>query len=198
MTSGLNLSASSQKLVGAMPVEVKMLGDLVPLARALGEEGFVQRFPHPFLLGKEVVEEEFNFRTQVLRESTNVNPAPETQLKIRDWVLGITKPGEGAAAANNTRIFLGRASNNDLVVPHPTVSKLHAYFARDQDKWWLVDVGSSNGTKMNGLRAPLRARVSLNDGDTLLFGRCAFAFMSAKRLLELMLAMAPRREGKDP
>lgn len=180
-----------------MPVEVKMLGDLVPLARTLGEQGFCQRFPHPFLLGKEVVEEEFNFRTQVLRESTNVKPEPQQQLKIRDWVLPIMKPGEGAAG-NNTRIFLGRASNNDLVVPHPTVSKLHAYFAKDNDKWWLVDVGSSNGTKMNGLRAPVRARVSLNDGDTLLFGRCAFAYMSPRRLLELLLAMAPQRDVKGP
>ena len=42
-----------------MPVEARMLGDMVPLAKALTEESFSQRFPHPFILGKEVLEEEF-------------------------------------------------------------------------------------------------------------------------------------------
>lgn len=169
-----------------------MLGDMVPLARALTEDGFSQRYAHPFMLGKEVLEEEFNFRTMVAREHTLSQKAPEPPLRIRDWVLPIVKPGE--ALKDSTRIFLGRAPNNDLVVPHPTVSKLHAYFSRDHDRWWLVDVGSSNGTKMNGLRAPTRARVSLNDGDTLLFGRCAFTFMSARRLYELLLRISQQPE----
>jgi hypothetical protein len=176
-----------------MPVEVKMLGDMVPVAKALSVEAFCQRHAHPFILGKEVIEEEFNFRTQVARESSTVGSVPE-QLRIRDWVLSILKPGETNPRAN-ARIFLGRAPNNDLVVPHPTVSKLHAYFARDQDKWWLVDVGSSNGTKMNGLRAPTRARVSLHDGDLLLFGRCAFTFLSARRLFELLTHMPAQQDG---
>jgi len=53
-----------------------------------------------------------------------------------------------------------------------------------------VDVGSSNGTKMNGIRAPTRARVSLNDGDALVFGKCVFAFNSARRLYGLLKGMA--------
>lgn len=167
-----------------MTLETKMLGDFVPLAKALPEESFCQRFPHPFMLGKEVVEEEFAFRTVVSREATAAGATPAPMLRIRDWVLPIHKPGEGAP-----RVFLGRAPNNDLVVPHATVSKLHAYFTKDQDRWWLVDVGSSNGTKMNGMRAPPRAKVSLHDGDTLLFGRCAFQFISARRLYEVASKM---------
>lgn len=179
-----------------MAVEPKMLGDMVPLARALTEETFCQRHPHPFILGKEVVEEEFAFRTVVARESTLTAKTLEPPLRIRDWVLPIHKPGETPSAA--TRVFVGRAANNDLVIPHPTVSKLHAYFTKDQDKWWLVDVGSSNGTKMNGMRAPARARVSLHDGDTLLFGRCAFTFVSARRLFELMQRMAQAASPAAP
>ncbi len=177
---------------GCMPVEAKLLGDWVPLARAFTEDGFSQRYPHPFILGKEVLEEEFNFRTMVSREATISSKAPEPLLRIRDWVLPVIKPGE--PMKDSTRIFVGRASNNDLVIPHPTVSKLHAYFSRDHDKWWLVDVGSSNGTKMNGLRAPTRARVSLNDGDTLLFGRCAFTFLSARRLFELLTRLGEAQD----
>ncbi|MBI5496868.1 MAG: FHA domain-containing protein [Deltaproteobacteria bacterium] len=176
-----------------MPVDAKMLNEMVPLARAMTGDSFCQRFTHPFMVGKEVIEEEFNFRTVVARESTLQGKAPDGPLRIRDQVFPILKPGE--ALKDGTRIFLGRVASNDLVVPHPTVSKLHAYFVREKDRWWLVDVGSSNGTKLNGMRAPVRAKVSINDGDTLLFGRCAFTFMSARRLFERLTAMPEPSPG---
>ncbi|MEW5847488.1 MAG: FHA domain-containing protein [Myxococcota bacterium] len=186
-----------------MTLAVRKIEEMVPLARAYTEDGFCQRFNHPFILGKEVLEEEFVFRTRVATEASMVGPPPaasstangEAPLRIRDWVLPLDKAG---ASNGSTRIFLGRASNNDLVVPHPTVSKLHAYFSKDHDKWWLIDVGSSNGTKMNGMRAPTRARVSLNDGDTLVFGKCVFTFVSARRLYELLTHLAGHGASSQP
>src|SRR5687768_11325734 len=123
-----------------MPVDPKMLGDMVPLARAMTEDAFCQRNHKPHILGKEVVEQEVNFRTVVAREVSATAKPPDPPLRIRDWVLAIAKPGEQPGP--NTRIFVGRASNNDLVIAHPTVSKLHAYFSKDNDRWWLTDVGS--------------------------------------------------------
>jgi pSer/pThr/pTyr-binding forkhead associated (FHA) protein len=85
------------------------------------------------------------------------------------------------------RIFLGRSETNDICVPHKTVSKLHAYFQRDTApvlKWSVVDTGSSNGTRHNGLKLPPRAKVQLVDGDTLVFGRCVFQWMTARSLYE--------------
>ena len=69
------------------------------------------------------------------------------------------------AAPAQDRIFLGRSETNDLCVPHKTVSKLHAYFVRDAQtptKWFVVDTGSANGTKHNGLRIPPRAKVPID------------------------------------
>jgi len=80
-------------------------------------------------LGKEVLEEEFNFATRVSPDVSGLKGGiPDEQLRIRDWVLALDKPGLSEGTA---RIFLGRASNNDLVVPHATVSKLHAYFCKE-------------------------------------------------------------------
>ena len=39
-----------------MAVEAKMLGDMVPLAKAMAEDSFCARHPHPFILGKEVLD----------------------------------------------------------------------------------------------------------------------------------------------
>lgn len=169
---------------------VKLLGDMVPIARACREESFVQRYPQPFLLGKEVQEEEFNFQTCVAKsvDEPRKDP-PRDDGRIRDWVLPLQKAG---AQGGVNRIFLGRASNNDLVVPHPTVSKLHAYFVKENDRWWLVDVGSCNGTKVNGVKAPARAKVGLNDGDLIIFGKCAFHFISASRLYSALSRLTSR------
>ena len=72
-------------------------------------------------------------------------------------------------------------------MPHQTVSKLHAYFHRETSpilKWSVVDTGSSNGTRHNGVKLPSRAKAQVSDGDTLVFGRCVFQWLSARSLYE--------------
>jgi hypothetical protein len=117
--------------------------------------------------------------------------------RIRHWVIPVRKP-EGAPGQD--RIFLGRGETNDICVPHRTVSKLHAYFQRDPNiltRWFVVDTGSANGTKTNGLKVPPRARVDLVDGDTVVFGRCVFQWMTASTLFERVEAMAPGELAAD-
>lgn len=176
------------------------VNDFIPTARGMSEDGFCARYDHPFLFGREVLEEEFRFQTVVTegpgiasgdgRKSTDV-------FRIRHWVIPIMKP-EGAPAQD--RIFLGRGETNDVCVPHKTVSKLHAYFVRDPritTRWFVVDTGSANGTKANGMRIPARARVALLDGDTICFGRCVFQWMGARTLHERLVAMVPQPAPGD-
>ena len=170
--------------------------DYVPIALATTEEAFAARFDHPFLFGREVLEEEFRFQTAVTNvasaDGPKVSPTAETDVfRIRHWVIPVKKP-DGAPGAD--RIFLGRGESNDICVPHKTVSKLHAYFVRDPQivtRWFLVDTGSANGTKTNGLKVPERARVDLVDGDTVSFGRCVFQRMNARSLHHRLIGMAP-------
>jgi pSer/pThr/pTyr-binding forkhead associated (FHA) protein len=53
-----------------------------------------------------------------------------------------------------------------------SVSRLHAQLARDQDGWLLGDLGSHNGTRVNGwlVREPVPVRA----GDVLQFGSATF------------------------
>ncbi|MDH2427631.1 DUF1707 and FHA domain-containing protein [Sphaerisporangium sp. TRM90804] len=73
---------------------------------------------------------------------------------------------------NRTRYVVGRGSECDLVLTDLTVSRVHAELRRDRESWVLVDLGSLNGTRVNGWRLVGPARVRI--GDEISFGECAF------------------------
>lgn len=66
------------------------------------------------------------------------------------------------------RFVIGRGSEADLAVAEPTISRAHAVLERDGDAFRLEDLGSTNGTRVNGRRL-VRAR--LRDGDEIELGR---------------------------
>jgi len=177
-----------------MNSSTQTIKDLIPTARSLSGETFEKRFGHPFLLGREVLEEEFAFATAIAKMDEPDVSATRSGLRIRDWVLAVHKPD---ASPGNQRVFVGRSSNNDISIPHPTVSKLHAYFVLEDRKWWLVDVGSSNGTTVNGMKAPARAKTALYDNDVVVFGRCAFSFLLPRSLYDLVLRMSGALDARD-
>ncbi|MEO3870499.1 DUF1707 and FHA domain-containing protein [Nonomuraea sp. B12E4] len=74
---------------------------------------------------------------------------------------------------NRLRYVVGRGSACDLVLSDLTVSRVHAELRREGDgQWMLVDLGSLNGTRLNGWRLVGPARVK--SGDEISFGDCGF------------------------
>jgi hypothetical protein len=63
---------------------------------------------------------------------------------------------------------LGRAPTNTVVLSEPFASNEHARLYRRDGRWWLEDLGSRNGTRLNGER--LRARTIVVTGDVLGIG----------------------------
>ncbi len=56
------------------------------------------------------------------------------------------------ALASSSVITIGRAPECDVVVDSPLVSRRHTRLTREQDGWLVEDLGSANGTFINGLR----------------------------------------------
>ena len=66
---------------------------------------------------------------------------------------------------------IGRAPSCHVVVPRPTVSRLHAIVEPEGPRWAIRDAGSANGTFVNGVR--LSGPHLLTDRDALGFGEPA-------------------------
>lgn len=65
-------------------------------------------------------------------------------------------------------VHLGRATSNDLILADPMVSEHHAVVWARGGRCWVRDLGSSNGTFVNGQR--LAAPHALADGDHVTLG----------------------------
>jgi hypothetical protein len=83
-------------------------------------------------------------RTQV------VSAVPKTQLSLR--VRSGPDSGE-TVPVTGARVTLGRHSSCAVTLQDSTVSREHAAMVRRGDGWWVVDLGSTNGTRVNGVRA---------------------------------------------
>ncbi len=72
-------------------------------------------------------------------------------------------------SATGTRI--GRAVDNTLQLPETSLSRYHAFLRVDEEgQIRLTDLGSTNGTFLNGKRLPERIPICVKDGDRIQFG----------------------------
>jgi FHA domain-containing protein/uncharacterized protein DUF1707 len=71
-----------------------------------------------------------------------------------------------------TVFTIGRSPACDLPLGDMTVSWHHAELRRTEGAWVLVDVGSTNGTRVNGWRAD--SGFTVRAGDWVSFGRACF------------------------
>ena len=77
------------------------------------------------------------------------------------------------AASTEPGLTVGRASDNDLVIAHPSISAHHAELHFDGEQFLLRDLSSSNGTFVNGVRI---TSATLNAGDIVHLGPVALEF----------------------
>ena len=77
------------------------------------------------------------------------------------------EPGIPHLSLRSSLVTVGRADDNDLVLADPEVSRHHARLEPDGQSWRAIDLGSTNGTWVNGER--LNA-ATIAVGDELAFG----------------------------
>jgi pSer/pThr/pTyr-binding forkhead associated (FHA) protein len=70
-------------------------------------------------------------------------------------------------------LLIGRSRRCDFIVTDPSVSRRHALLMRAPDGWMVYDLGSTNGTRVNGWRIE---RAVLHAGDELELGASRFRF----------------------
>jgi adenylate cyclase len=66
-----------------------------------------------------------------------------------------------------SELSIGRTEGNDLVLNHPSVSRKHARIEGRGPEWWILDLKSTNGVKVNG---DLITESRISAGDKVLIG----------------------------
>ena len=74
---------------------------------------------------------------------------------------------------NQSAIVVGRTTECDVVLYEPGVSRKHARIYNEKGTFFVEDMGSANGTRVNGAGVK---KSPLNDGDSVEFGSVTFKF----------------------
>jgi site-specific DNA-cytosine methylase len=89
--------------------------------------------------------------------------------RLRRWPPSLTLP-----SGTQRRFTIGREGACDMTLADETVSRWHASLQRGPDGWLLADLGSTNGTRLNGWRVTSPSPV--RSGDRVSFGDMTFVF----------------------
>jgi hypothetical protein len=102
-------------------------------------------------------------------EATPVStPAPEPPREVVTLTLG-----GRAHPITSPRFVVGRSRECDLTVTDGNASRRHAEVVQEGDTYLVVDLGSTNGTELNGRRI---SREELADGDRITVGGTDLVF----------------------
>ncbi|MGQ0434027.1 MAG: FhaA domain-containing protein [Microthrixaceae bacterium] len=85
----------------------------------------------------------------------------------------IVLPNGDRFSLTESIITIGRHPDSNLVLGDPNVSRNHAEIRPQGERYVVVDLGSTNGSRINGVRIDTQV---LQDGDELTFGNTRMRF----------------------
>jgi hypothetical protein len=117
--------------------------------------------------------------SSVSREAATIIQGPGRAVKGKTMLRFNVTAADGALWEHQVaedEVVIGRSSKAGLTVPDRSLSRAHARIFRTDDGWRLEDLGSRNGTFLNGQR--LEGSVPIKVGDTLTLGSSLISLMA--------------------
>ena len=116
-------------------------------------------------------------RLTLLRMAVTGRPDPSTRLLRAPKKARLGPPLTGLPPlplppTRDRRFTIGRAMASDFTLADLSVSRWHARLYQEDDQWLLSDLGSTNGTRLNGWR--VTTGVPVKPGDHVSFGSIGF------------------------
>ena len=101
-------------------------------------------------------------------DSTIQGPTVAPKLQV----LRGDSPGQKYSLKFKTRV--GRESDNDIAIVDPRISRYHFQITFEEGKWLLADLGSVNGTTINGMAVTVP--LALTHGDQISIGETVLVY----------------------
>ena len=132
-----------------------------------------------------------NDKTQIRVPPPAAAMAPPAQLHCVD--TSALKDGIGAQIMLDDReVSIGRDAKNQVSLHAQGVSRYHARVFAQNGDWWVEDVGSTNGTRVNNSK--LEETQTLKHGDTIAFGRACYKFLLLSEPHEVVTVVTVERD----
>jgi hypothetical protein len=186
------IAARAQADRGAMPAAVVILRDMAKQIDAI--EGFVRDDGSLIAEMREQLQDEIaNYERKAdaseyahqrkaavaIRSATpHYMQAQRAPAAINAVLIPLLPGKEGPPFRLMTENNIGRVHGNDIVLPHGNLSKRHARIMFTNNQFMLVDLGSTNGTYLNGKQ--IQAACALANGDVLQLGDHRYRFELGK------------------
>lgn len=165
---------------------------LLQAVKTVHKSIFVAQFNHPLLVGQTLYAGEF--RDSGSNSST-------MRFSFDDIQLATSKPGvvddssdlhrsiyplikRRAATSLPNMYTIGRIAKNDLVMMDHTLSREHAQIRTHYGKYFLTDLGSTNGSTVSARTLVPHKELEITAGSELGFGRFVFKFVSADHVYD--------------
>lgn len=120
----------------------------------------------------------FDFEEEVTQTALR---APGGDQTLRVYSL-LKKKG----APFSRMITIGRTPNNDVCIANNSVSRFHAFFRDDAERWVVCDAGSKNGTSINGTALGFRIESEIASGAIVTMGDVVMKFYVPEDLFDAL------------
>jgi hypothetical protein len=160
-----------------------LLSTLLPELDLRDAAAFARAYPHPWLLRESRTQHPVNPTGATVRM-----PAPVAAVREDVGLAIALEPSR----AGETRVTLGRGHACDVDLEEGTLSQLHCAFMHTDDGWRIEDLGSTNGTWVDGVRIAARQPVPITDGQRIQTALIHFTFHDSAGLWRRLEAEALR------
>ena len=201
-TSPKTSSISEKNNYAPEPIELQLnssgrisLSALVGSANNLSLDKFILHLRVPVLVGSTIHEgkitsqalqrsKDARYRTQVFIAKDILNEATTESESLKNAIYPIMHNPHKPNKSENL-IHIGRATDNDLIMPDFSISEMHARIYIQNGTYLIQDAHSTNGTFLNGQR--LKADLmQLSEGDQVQVARYEFKVFFPKALYEFL------------
>ena len=110
--------------------------------------------------------------TMIYRKPVETEAVSVEELGLGREIVSLTFDGTKHELESG-RATIGRSKDCDIQLADPNVSRRHAEVRQEGAAYWVVDLGSTNGTEVNGRR---QKRAKLRQGDKITVGSTELVF----------------------